>query len=81
MNGWSERVHFLNIFFLDVQKYRFVTKKFSDHGKGVKWGVKNCENFKKNGPKSPHMSVLKPFHFILRHLDAKFGLSMLFYHL
>ena len=38
MNGWSESVHFLNIFFLDVQKYRFVTKKFSDHGKGVKWG-------------------------------------------
>ena len=48
MNGWSESVHFLNIFFLDVQKYRFVTKKFSDHGKGVKWGVKNCENLKKN---------------------------------
>ena len=35
----------------------------------------------KNGLKSPHMSVLKPFHFILRHLDAKFGFSMLFYHL
>ena len=34
----------------------------------------------KNDPKSPHVSVLKPFRFIVRHLDVKFGLSMLFYH-